>query len=235
MNNISKFKAEQFFKDLDLSYELGDLDKIEKIFEDYGGLAQEEQNYRALISVFSERMGYYRVHGKKEQTLEAIRETIVTFGKVRGELSAKEEAILDINIATSYAAISDYEEAFFYFGNAERIMIDLGMTYSFEFAALLNNKGATMVALGKWERAREEFNRALEILRCIGKHEGEEVLSLSSLARVYFEQGDLQSADMVLRKAKDIAKNSHEEEEYIFQNSLAKCKAIWTFFEAVDR
>lgn len=235
MNNISKFKVEKFFKDLDLSYELGDLDKIEKVFEDYAEIAQEEQNYRALISVLSERMGYYRVHGKKEQTLEAIRGTIVALGKVRGELSSMEEAILDINIATSYAAFADYEEALFNFGNAERIMIDLDMTHSFEFAALLNNKGATMVALGKWESAKEEFNRAIKILRCIGKHEGEEVLSLSSLAKVYFEQGDFKSADIVLRKAKDIAKSPHEEEEYIFQNSLLKCKDIWTFFESVER
>lgn len=60
----------------------------------------------------------------------------------------------------------------------------------FCFAALLNNKAATLNELKRYDYAEENWKNAIEILKKVGYHDGEIAVSLVMLAHLTFDRDD---------------------------------------------
>ena len=62
------------------------------------------------------------------------------------------------------------------------------MTETYEYAALLNNKAATLHGVKRYDEAEENWKDAIGILKKVGFHDGEIAISLVMLAHLTFDR-----------------------------------------------
>ena len=114
--------------------------------------ARKKSDSCGLLSVLNEEAGFYRRTRDKENGLKAAREAL----KLINEKSLENNvsgATVYVNVATTFKAFGNTEEGLPLYDKAEEIYLKNGMSDSYEYAALLNNKATALADAEKFDEA----------------------------------------------------------------------------------
>ena len=151
--------------------------------------ARKKSDSCGLLSVLNEEAGFYRRTGDKENGLKAAREAL----KLINEKSLENNvsgATVYVNVATTFKAFGNTEEGLPLYDKAEEIYLKNGMSDSYEYAALLNNKATALADAEKFDEAENLYNKAINILEKVGGKNVDIALSLIGLAHLYFDRDE---------------------------------------------
>jgi len=138
-----------------------------------------------VLSILNEQIGFYRRINEKEKAIKAANEAIyiIEENNLNNSVGA---ATVYINVATTMKAFDYAKESLYYFSRAEDVYNNNGKQSDYEYAALLNNKAASLLDLEMYADAKSCYNKAVEILKKEGKHDGDKAISFVSLAQLVF-------------------------------------------------
>ena len=136
---------------------------------------------RSAFTLLNELVGYYRMHGKKRETVSAI-DRLLDITKEMELNDTVSGATAYINAATGYKSADMAEEALPLYEKALIIYErDLTKTDT-RISALYNNMALTLMALKDYDRSGSFFLKALDILGKNDNSENEQAITLLNLA-----------------------------------------------------
>ncbi len=190
---------------------------------------------RALLTVLSERLGYSRRTGDREGGLRAAGEA----GDLLRELApgGLSGGVVRVNIATTLGAFGRPDRAVAIYAEAERIFAAAGAGRTYEYAALLNNKAASLCDLGRTDEAEECMNGAIGILEDEGRHDGEIAVSLVSLAHLLYDRDGEAAAsrvESILDRAWECVNSPRQPRDANYAFILTKCAPAFRYFKRED-
>ncbi len=124
-------------------------------------------DWRGLITIENERMGLYRKLGRRESALQAVaaaREAVARAG-LEDTVTA---ATTDLNIGTVYKCFGEPGTALPCYARARTVYERELCPGDPRLAGLYNNTALVLADLGRFDEARELYDRALKILRDAG-------------------------------------------------------------------
>lgn len=182
-----KIDVQRFITKLDDFFSTNDLKGAGEHLKYWETEAKAIGDPRGLLAVLNEEIGYYRRTNEAEPAIRAVFEAkeLLDTNKLTENASG---AVIYINMATTLSAFGRSEEGLPFYDSAEKIYTERGLESAYEFAALLNNKATALSKLKRYDEAEDCINRAVEILKAEGKHDGEIAVSLVNLAHVIFDR-----------------------------------------------
>ena len=182
-----RIDVQRFITKLDDFFSTNDLKGAGEYLKYWETEARAIGDTRGLLAVLNEEIGYYRRTNEAEPAIRAVFEAkeLLDTNKLSENASG---AVIYINMATTLSAFGRSEEGLPLYDSAEKIYTERGLESAYEFAALLNNRATALSKLKRYDEAEDCINRAVEILKAEGKHDGEIAVSLVNLAHVIFDR-----------------------------------------------
>ncbi len=198
--------------------------------------AQEAElcgDYRALITLYNEKMGFYRKAGKKDEAFLSAEsaDNLIERLKLTDTISA---ATVYVNCATVYTAFDCPEKSIPYFLKAERIYKDLSDEYDDKKAGLYNNMSLAYLGLNQYECAEKYCLSAIEIMKQIKGGEPEQAISLLNLANIFEAKLGLEEGwgkiEECIENASKLLSLPHLEENGNLAFVFSKCAPTFDYY-----
>lgn len=188
-----------------------------------------------LLTVLNEAVGFYRRAHKKTRALEAMEESLSLVGKL-GQTHTLAGATVFINAATTCSFFGDTEEGLRLYGKAADCFKAEGKTECYEYAALLNNRAATLFELKRYDEAEADWLAAIDILKKIGMHDGEIAVSLLMLAHLTYDRDSdaVEKVEALIDEAWDRINSDDQPKDGNYAYVLRKCAPSLEFFNRSD-
>ncbi len=185
-----------------------------------------------LVSVLNEELGLYRRLGDKDKGIKAIEKTEKLL-ESEGLLDTLSGATVCINLATTLKAFENPDKGLYFYDLAQKVYIENGKTESFEYAALLNNKSSALIDLERFDEAESALERAIEILKAEGNHDGDIALSYLSLAHLTFERDDTayQRVEEYIDLAWEFINSKRQKRDADWAFAISKCVPSLKYFK----
>jgi tetratricopeptide (TPR) repeat protein len=222
----------RFIENLDKFFATNDLKGAGDYLLYWENEARALQDDCGLLSVLNEEIGYYRRTNDSDKGLKAVYDALELL-KIKDLTDNVTGATIYINAATTLKCFGKAEEGLPCYDVAEKIYLERGREKSFDYAALLNNKAAALCDLGKYDDAEICYNKAIDILKIDGKHDGEIAVSLVNLAHLIYDRDD--TAYNKVEETLDLAwdyinsKNQPHDANYAF--IISKCAPSFRYFK----
>ena len=187
MDNDGRINIARFIERLDGCFNRNDMKAARECIEYWEAEARRLGDDSGLLTVLNEAVGFYRRSQKKSKALRAMEESLSLVEKL-GLTRSPSGATIYINAATTLSFFGREEEGLRLYDQAAHCYIDSDLTESYEYAALLNNKAATLNALKRYDEAEENWKAAIGILKKVGFHNDEIAISLVLLAHLTFDR-----------------------------------------------
>lgn len=184
---VNQVNVGRFIQKLEEYFSTNDTEGAGRHIEYWENEARNFNDTRGLLSILNEELGYYRRVNDKEKAIAAVEEAVRVLSE-NGLADSVSGATIYINAATTLKAFGLAQKGMTYFDIAQRTYKANGKDKDFDYAALLNNKASALCDLKLYDEAELCYNRAVEILKEIGKHDGEIAVSLINLAHLYFDR-----------------------------------------------
>lgn len=205
----------------------------EKEFEEAGrhlnywvAEAEAVKDDRSAFTLLNELVGFYRMQGMKAESLSAIDRLL----KVTEQMNLNDTvsgATAYINAATGYKSIDMAEEALPLYEKALVIYTRDLTSSDTRISALYNNMALTLMALEDYERSREFFLKALDILTENENSENEQAITLLNLADLAEKTMSQEEAEgkiaEYIEKAKEKLDESFLKKNSGFKFTAEKC------------
>lgn len=232
---IGKINIGRVIGKLDSFFSSNDLDAAEAHLEYWEREARSLGDERSLLSILNEELGLFRRTGDKAKADLAVSEALAILGNL-DVTALPTAATVIVNAATTMKAFGKASEAIPLYSEAEEIYRNAGKSADFDFAALLNNKAAALSELTRFDEAEECYNRAIDILKADGHHDGEIAVSLINLAHLYFDRDD--NAYSEVEEALDLAweyiNSARQPHDANYAFILSKCAPSFRYFKRID-
>ncbi len=189
---------EELTSKTDLLMGRGRWDEAETLLLDARREAAAARDERRALSLDSELMGFYRMHGKEGPFLETMEDALRLLDKVR--IDRRGRGTILINAATGLVAFGRAYKALELYNEAEALYNAVLPTGDLLFAALYNNMAAAFQSQGEPDRAGERMLRALDVLRGAGHHP-DRATTCVNLAQLSAQRGDMDRAEAWLNEA----------------------------------
>jgi tetratricopeptide (TPR) repeat protein len=205
----------------------------EKEFEEAGrhlnywvAEAEAVKDDRSAFTLLNELVGFYRMQGRKEETLSVIDRLL----KVTEQMDLNDTvsgATAYINAATGYKSADMAAEALPLYEKALVIYTRDLSPADTGISALYNNMALTLMELKDYDRSREFLVKALEILSKNENSENEQAITLLNLAdlaekTMHQEEAEEKIAEYV-EKAKEKLDESFLKKNAGFKFTAEKC------------
>ncbi len=207
---------EEFYRVLDDLYEKGNQDEVRRFLEeqlkilDASGGTDEEN--RLAVAVCNEAGSYYRGRNEWNACLPLYDKLLMKLREM-GLAESEPYAIALMNRATAYRFMGKLDVAEADFSASEKLLVQSGNGNFYALAGLYNNHAAVAAELGEYEKAIRMFQTALSSLAGHPGTEAEQALSLSGIAQMYMQLGDVKKAfeyaDEALKLMPDPASHPH--------------------------
>jgi len=187
-----------FYDELDSLYSQQKYSEVETFLNDSLKSAELDENWSAMVSVYNEMGGYYRVttqFDKGENSLDLA----IKILERENLLKTEGGAVTLLNYATLLTAAKRTDEAIEKYEQAGKVFYLSGNLY--HAAALHNNIAGMYLQIGKYDSAESNVNQALEIVKTLQNAEEEIAVSNTTKAEIYFIRGDMGKAEVFLRSA----------------------------------
>lgn len=199
-----------FFYELDELLNKGKIKEAAEFIQDAASKAKENDDKAALVAIYNEAGSLCRDFSKYEEAEEYYFEAFNLIRELGGEGSESHGTTL-INYGTCLGNQGKFDEAAAIFGEAISVLSNLETGDDYRMAALYNNMSWIAQEQGNMEDAGDYLNRALLLLNGVDDSEGEQAASYTNFANLYWAQGQLEEAKVMLIKAVDI----YREREYL--------------------
>lgn len=187
----------RIIENLDRNFAKKDFDASENLLKYWLSEAEKENDIPGEITVLNEQIGFYRKLGREKEGIEAI-ESALEISEKAGFDSTVSFATTLINAATGYKAFGKAEKALPFYEKAKAIYEKSLNENDSRLGGLYNNMALTVSALGDFKRAKELFERALEIMKRAPHGELEEAITYCNLADlVSAEKGLIQGEKQI--------------------------------------
>ena len=144
-------------------------------------------DFRGLLEILSEEIGYFRRTDEGDRALSAVTEAFSLIEEL-GLSDSVSGGTIYVNGATTMKAFGKAAEAISYYARAKKIYEKHLPSDSYLFAALCNNAASAYAELGEFEKADENYRTAIRTLVKNGDNDGEIAVSYVNLAHLYYDK-----------------------------------------------
>ncbi len=211
---------EEIFRQLDGYFQNNEIEKVEPFLVACREEAKEQSEYGIYISVANELIGFYRSVTEFSKAFDTIEDVLLLMEELQLEHSEHFATTL-LNAATAYRAAGKLEEAARYYKQALQIYEQTLAPGDYRFAGLYNNLGILLENMGEAQEAIKTLQKALEIVRGLPDSEGEQAISLTNLAMVWFQVQDSEQAEICLGEAVQLFEQKGAEADEHYHAALA--------------
>lgn len=234
-NQDNRISVSRFIAALDRCFLTNDLDGADRLIEQWRQDATEAGDDRALLTIDNEGLGLYRRTSNYDKAMRSVQSVKNLIEKTQMDKRSS-GATAYVNLATTLKAFGKPNEALEYYRLAENVYINLGLTDSYEYSALLNNRSSAYSELKEYDMAEADLIKAVEILKKHTEYDGQIAVALVNLAHVVYDRSD-QDTDRVealLDEAWEYlnSKNLVKDGEYAF--IISKCAPSLRYFNRFD-
>ncbi len=225
----------RFIDKLDGCFAHNDMKGARECIQFWENEARRVDDQRGLLTVLNEAVGYYRRTGKRSCAVAAMDESLSLVEEL-GQSETVSGATIYINAATTLSFFGNEENALALYQKAAVCFGNEGKTDSYEYAALLNNRAATLYELKRYEKAEEDWLAAVDILKRIGHHAGEIAISLIMLAHLTFDRDDTayDKVEALLDEAWEYINSEDQLKDGNYAYILRKCAPSLEYFQRKD-
>ncbi len=189
---------------LDRHYAKNDLVLCEKHLRYWIKECAMLEDLRSELSLWNEMIGLCRRLNDAELAFWAL-DRITALIDILHLNNTVSCATIFLNMATTYKHFGKSEEALALYQMVENTYNGTLPIYSYEYAALYNNKAASLIGIGRYEEAMKLLLNALDVLEHCPKARIDQVISYGNLAQLVWEwRGDRRQAEAYLDMAWDI-------------------------------
>jgi len=219
---------------LDALFAKNDTAEAERVLEYWEGEARALGDKRGLCEILSEEIGFYRTSGDSVKGLRAVDEalTILDCTDVGDSVA---NATIYLNCATTMKAFGKVNESLPYYAKAREVYERLLPSDDFRLAGFYNNYATAMCELGRFAEGRENYNKAINLLKAKGGF-GELAVSYVNLAQLVYDEAQINGNDCddeieeLLDKAYDCLNDDKLERDGHYANVCRKCAPAFGFF-----
>lgn len=225
----------RFIDKLDGCFAHNDMKGARECIQFWENEARRVDDQKGLLTVLNEAVGYYRRTGKRSRAVAAMDESLSLVEEL-GQSGTVSGATIYINAATTLSFFGNEEKALTLYQKAAACFENEGKTDSYEYAALLNNRAATLYELKRYEKAEEDWLAAVDILKRIGHHAGEIAVSLIMLAHLTFDRDDTayDKVEALLDEAWEYINSEDQPKDGNYAYILRKCAPSLEYFQRKD-
>ena len=231
MGEANTIPVSRFINRLDAAFNCNDMKGAQECIRFWESEARRLNDDRGLLTVLNEAIGYYRRVKKKTRALEAMKESLSLVEKLR-QTHTLSGATIYTNAATTCSFFGETEEALRLYEKAADYFEAVGDTECYEYAALLNNRAATLYGLTRYDEAEADWLAAIRILNGVGFHDGEIAVSLLMLAHLTFDRdnGAHEKVEALLDEAWDYINSEKQPRDGNYAYILRKCAPSLDYF-----
>ncbi len=228
--NVARFIAK-----LDECFKSNNLKEADSLIDSWTNEALALNDLRGLLSVQNEGLGLYRRTSDYNKAMKTIDLVIWLLDNLKLNNHVSGATIL-VNLATTMKAFGKAKEGLKYYSQAEKVYEDNGLTGSFEYTALLNNRASALDELERFDEAEKDLLKAIEILKKDGTHDGEIAVSLINLAHVVYNRNDKDTArvETLLDDAWEYINSPKQPHDANYAFILSKIAPSLRYFKRVD-
>lgn len=232
MDNDARINITRFIEHLDGCFNRNDMKAARECIEYWEAEARRLGDDSGLLTVLNEAVGFYRRSQKKNKALRAMEESLSLVEKL-GLTQSPSGATIYINAATTLSFFGREEEGLHLYEKAAGCYISSDLTETYEYAALLNNKAATLHTLKRYDEAEESWKAAIEILKKVGFHDGEIAISLVMLAHLTFDRDNRlhEKVEALLDEAWEYLNSDNQAKDGNYAYVLRKCAPSYEYFQ----
>lgn len=219
---------------LDALFAKDDVEEAERVLKYWENEARALGDKRGLSEILSEQIGYYRSTGDKEAGLRAAHEEIELLDCIDvGDSVAN--ATIYLNCATTMKAFGEVEESLEYYKRAQDVYERLLPEDDFKLAGFYNNYAAALSELGRFTEARDNYGKAIEILKSKGGY-GELAVTYVNLAQTVYDEAQVnggeyeEETDKLLNLAYEFLDDNSLERNATYASVCRKCASAFGFF-----
>lgn len=176
--------------------------------------AKEKENYRGLLSLSNEAMGFFRKAGDKDHALSCA-ETALRLIERLGMEETITAATTYINAATVYKAFGMADKGFPLFEKAKEIYEKDLKENDARLGGLYNNMGLALLDLKRYEEAVDCYKKALDIMSRVKSGNLERAITYLNIADV---------CDAIRRDEEASAEFPRTDEEW--EKNIASCAEL---------
>ncbi len=183
---VNKVPIRRVIEKLDSCFSKNDLKGAGELLEYWINEGKKLNDTIGVLEILNEQIGFFRRINDKKQGMKAVEDAleIIESEKFLGTVSI---GTIFINCATTLKAFGYPEKANPLYDKAEEIFSRFPETDSFRKAALYNNAASSYADLKQYEKSKEYYKKAIEILKKDNIYKGELAVSYVNLAHIYFE------------------------------------------------
>ena len=225
----------RFIESLDQCINRNDMKAAGKCIKYWESEARCLHDKSGLLTVLNEAVGYYRRAHKKTRALEAMEESLLLADEL-GLTHKVSGATIYINAATTLSFFGSEEKALELYEKAALCFEAEKKTESYEYAALLNNRAATLFELKRYDEAEADWLAAIDILKKIGMHDGEIAVSLLMLAHLTYDRDSdaVEKVEVLIDEAWNRINSDDQPKDGNYAYVLRKCAPSLEFFNRPD-
>ena len=164
--------------------------------------------------------------------MEAMEESLTLVERL-GQTNSLSGATVFVNAATTLSFFGSKEEAIGLYGRAASCFEAEKKTECYEYAALLNNRAATLYEMKRYDEAETDWLSAIQILKAVGFHDGEIAVSLLMLAHLTFDRdgSSYEKIEALLDEAWDYINSDNQPKDGNYAYILRKCAPSLDYFK----
>lgn len=229
---MATIPVQRFIDKLDTCFNHNDMSGARECIQFWQNEARRLEDQRGLLAVLNEAVGFYRRTQKKGKALSAMRESVELVEQL-GLQNTLSGATIYINAATTLSFFGQEEEGLLLYDKAAACYEQSGKTDSYEYAALLNNRAATLNALRRYDEAEQGWRQAIAVLQREGRHDGEIAISLVCLAHLTFDRDDTayEQVEALLDEAWAYINSPRQTRDGNYAYVLRKCAPSFDYFQ----
>ena len=232
MGEANTIPVNRFIHELDAAFNHNEMKSAQECIRFWEAEARRLNDDRGLLTVLNEAVGYYRRVKKKTRALESMQESLSLVEKL-GQAYTLSGATVYINAATTCSFFGDTEKALRLYEKAADCFEAEEKTECYEYAALRNNRAATLYEMKRYDEAEADWLSAIQILKRIGFHDGEIAISLLMLAHLIYDRDDgaFEKVEALLDEAWDYINSDYQPKDGNYAYILRKCAPSLDYFK----
>lgn len=213
----------KFLEGLDALFAINEIEQAGEYLVQWYEKAVSENDWRLLVTVLNEMMGYYRSIGDESHALDSVEKMLKLIKEQR--LSDNPDiGTVWINVGTTLCRFYKHEEGLKYYKMAEEALKNCDNDYV--LASLYNNSAAA-------HEANEDFNASIECykksLQLLKKHSDcitFVAITYANMANCYIKTGDEENGRVCLEMMDAVLEDENIPRDAGYASACVKCGSL---------
>lgn len=196
------FHLQDFLDQLDQLYER-EPRRLEAFLQSGLEKARRAEDTAAMLTIFNELMGYYRVTSRFEECEECIRK-VQEFSRDMGIQRTVNYATILLNIATAYRMMGKMEPAEVYYQQVYECYKEEFTEPDYRMAAFYNNRSLLYLDTGRLLEAKQDLEKAMDLILKLDQSESEAAITHANIGNICFARQEIEEGTRHMEEARRI-------------------------------